>query len=850
MGNQVRFLPTPLTSFIGRQHETKAIIEQLCQSDCRLLTLIGAGGIGKTRLAIHVSHQLIDTFEDGVVFVRLQALETPDAIVTAIAGALQYSLAGVDTLEEQLLRLLSNKNMLITLDNFEHLMKGSVIVSHLLESLPNIKLLITSREVLNLPEEYLFPISGMDFPRQESEQNIKEYSAIQLFTERAQRVNTVLDLEKEYQHIAHICELVEGMPLGIELAASWLRAMPCEHIAVEIQRNIDFLATNVRNVPKRHQSCRAVFEYSWTLLTDNERAILTKLAVFRGGFDQSAAEYVAEADSKALNSLVDKSLLRIDKQHRFSIHSLLQQFVLTRLSGNPGLAMKLHHLHCQLYSDFLKQHRDDLLMGKQQIKTMHAVLREFENIRAAWEWACRSNNVGLFADGGQVIAYVHQFQSRYLEGREMLESAYKCLDRLPTSPDRDSALAVISLELAWYYLRLGQPEHMTSLAQRSQQLYERNQILPPTGLGTYPQMVFGTKGVVSGDYDEARQHYEAGLQLAIQQKDDLNTAFSYYFLSMTSVVFGDYETAHTHVAQAHSIALKLKNQWLLAYCELQLGIVAHNFAEYAAAREYFHRAYELRQAFGDPGGMGVALNNLGKTLIAEGDFEEALNVYQECFEVYHRTNDRGGMVSAHAGLANASRGLDDFTAARQHYRDTLHLLAGAQYRGLLSTILIDIAKFFLQIKADLVAVELLSLTSHHSASYKYVIDQSETLLNEFFGKNPLSPEFANAIVRGKARELDDAISWLLMHLTVTQPLPTENEEKRTESVNEALPNPLTRRERQILKLLADGLSNPEIAEQLSIQVGTVKVHVNNIYSKFGVQNRIQALTYAQEVGLV
>lgn len=263
-------LPTQPTSFIGCSDEIAEITNLLNKPNCRLLTLVGTGGIGKTRLAVEVALNIQDTYDNGAVFVALQPIATPEQIIPALAKALEFKFYEGPEQKEQLLSFLHGKNTLLILDNFEHLSLGATLVTEILSNASQIQLLVTSREALNLREEWLYRLKGMPYPEGETWE-IEDYSALQLFQDRARQINANFSLTNEQGHIARICELVEGMPLALELAATWLKSLSCQAIANQIEENLNFLTTTLRDMPDRHRSIHAVFEQSWNLLKPEER---------------------------------------------------------------------------------------------------------------------------------------------------------------------------------------------------------------------------------------------------------------------------------------------------------------------------------------------------------------------------------------------------------------------------------------------------------------------------------------------------------------------------------------------------------------------------------------------------
>src|SRR5258708_1576469 len=352
-------LPHLFPPSIGRTHEIAEIGQVLADPACRLLTLVGPGGSGKTRLSIEVAAGQSGEFPNGVYFVPLAPRNSTEGIVSTIANTLGLALRSEESPTNQLLDYLHDKRLLLVLDNFEHLLAGTVVVTQILEADPEVKLLTTSREALSLEEEWVRQVKGLRFPDSDGTQlpQIEDYSAIRLFAERARRVRADFSLADEQRDVIRICQLVEGVPLAIELAAVWLKTINCQQIADEIQRDMDFLTSPLRNVQERHRSIRAIFEHSWQLLSSEEQATFRKLSVFRGGFTLEAAIHVANSSRQCLTALVDKSLVQMTPTGRFDLHELLRQYAKERLEGADETAAT-QPAHSHYYPAFIHARED------------------------------------------------------------------------------------------------------------------------------------------------------------------------------------------------------------------------------------------------------------------------------------------------------------------------------------------------------------------------------------------------------------------------------------------------------------------------------------------------------------
>jgi predicted ATPase len=376
------------TRFVGRETERTEITRLLLDPACRLLTLLGPGGIGKTRLAIETASHVGQIFPDGVHLVLLQPLASPDFILSTLANAIGFlGRTGADV-TDQLLDHLRDKAMLLVLDNYEHLLDGAPIASDILAAAPNVKLLVTSRERLNLREEWIYDVRGLAFPLSETENAIEHFEAVQLFSHSARRVDQHFQLTPANQPaVARICRLVEGMPLGIELASAWVRALPCQTIAGEIQQSLDILETPARNVPPRHRTMRAAFEPTWRRLSEAEQHVFMQLSVFRGGFAREAAAYIAGASRQMLAALIDRSLLRRASGDRYDIHELLRQYAEELLRTSPQLHEDMLDRHRAYYMRFLAEREQEIAFLGRPKEAIEKMNRDLENVRRAWRRA-------------------------------------------------------------------------------------------------------------------------------------------------------------------------------------------------------------------------------------------------------------------------------------------------------------------------------------------------------------------------------------------------------------------------------------------------------------------------------
>ncbi|MDX1686435.1 MAG: tetratricopeptide repeat protein [Candidatus Promineifilaceae bacterium] len=833
------FQPTPL---IGRQKEIADITDSLTNPACRLLTVVGPGGIGKTRLAVEAAAQTGDDFSDDAHFVDLHSVGA-SAFQAAIADTFSLSLSGREEPQVQLLNYLRKKEVLLVLDNFEHLLSQATFLAEMLRQAPGVNLLVTSREALNLREEWLYPVSGLAFPDNGAEGELADYGAVRLFLERARRVRPDFSLADKRSSIVRICRLVEGMPLALELAASWSKSLTCDVIADEIQRNIDFLSSNLRDIPERHRSMKAVFEHSWRLLGEEERRVFERLSLFHGGFRRAAAEQVAEATLPILSALVDKCLLKRNADGRYYIHELLRQYGATKLKQDPAAAARSEGRHATYYADFLYGRVSDI-NGSRQQQAAAEIAAEIENVRAAWQWAVTNGDVDTILRCASTFFYFCQMESRFLEGAKALAQAARVLEELPPGKRRDVTLAAVLNHEGWLRIRVGDLRRAEAILVKSRHLFDRHDETLRPYMGWDSAVPLGIVRVIEGNHEEAIALGEEAQRKAAAQGDAINESFAHYLLTTAKSAQGNYEAAYRHAQRACSLARQAGNRWFLAYPLNEWGNVARAMGNYAEAKKHFEGSYALKKEMDDAEGMAVALNHLGEIAVLQSNYGEAKELFGESRAIYNELNDWGGRAASLRGLGQVALERRAYEEARAHFQQALEMAAEIRFWPLVFGLLIDGANLLMQVGQPQTGLALLATVKHQPASEEETKARAGRELNRWRTRVD-DDVFDKGTARGRELDLETAVTTLQTALAA----PIKLDEPRAEQ-DQPLPEPLTDRELEVLQLMTQGYTNPEIAEELVIAIGTVKWYASQIYGKLSVNNRTEAAHRARELGLL
>jgi predicted ATPase/DNA-binding SARP family transcriptional activator len=669
-------LPLQATPFIGRKEEVAAMTQRLAGPDCRLLTLTGVGGIGKSRLALEVARALATEdfrlFLHGVVFVPLAGVDGPD-LIAAIGAGLGIAFSGQQPAEQQLLTYLRDMELLLLLDNYDHLLPDTTLLVTILQEAPAVRLLVTSRERLHLPEEWLFEVDGLPYPKQEQmdlgERDESHCEAVRLFAARARRVQRTFSLATAGAEVAAICRLVQGMPLALELSAGRLNSLTPADVLAELDRGLDILAVETQNGSPRHASLRAAFDVSWSALSTQEQQVLSQLSLFRGGFTRDAAAAVTAATVPVLSSLGDKSLIRLLPSGRYEIHELLRQYAAEKLAAEPGVEVTTRARYAAYYGAFLRE-REQKLLETDQEETLHELEREMDNVRPAWRWLVQHEKVEVLDAALWTMAAYYLLRGQSLEGLALAEGALTRLARL-----QEQGI-------------VGQRLHARLRLFQAFFIYSTGRMLEAYHL-------------LTGALDQLRIVGDSkDLGWALFALGQITWELAESFLS-------SYGNAGMEVMQ-HGVASDLKEaiaavlpsgpRWLEGFIATRLANVLgleEDRESLGQAEQLVRRAIAIGQQLENPFVLGSARLTEGFLAAHRGEYQRAEEAYKQAFAAMHRIDHLWfkGMVRMAWGHVTYLQG--EFARARQHYFESVlffRRMGARRWEATLLNLLGDIAR--------------------------------------------------------------------------------------------------------------------------------------------------------------
>lgn len=844
-------LPNPPTPLIGREQDIAAVQSRLQRDEVRLLTLVGPPGVGKTRLALQVAANLSNAqglsqedFSDGIHFVALAPLSDPNLVAATIAQSLGLRELGLGSLAERLQLYFAPKQLLLVLDNFEHVSAAAPLVADLLATAPHLKILVTSRVALHLSGEHEFPIPPLALPNPHDFAPITviaQTPAVALFIARAQAVKP--DFELTYANmglVTEICQRLDGIPLAIELAAARSKLLPPPALLARLSHQLTVLTGGPRDLPARQQTLRSAIGWSYDLLLPAEQALFRRLGVFAGGWTVEAAEAVVgelkigDGGSKmednispssvldGLATLLDHSLLyQLDAAEtdlRFAMLEMIREYALEQLAATRETeALRQRH------ADYFLALAEQEVLGPERVAQLHRLESEHDNLRVALAWYREADEVELELRLASALTGFW-YQRGYLsEGRGWLEKAIKKAEG-------------------------GRGKAETSLASSFQRA--RAQALCDAGfLARY-----------QGDFATSRARLEASVALWEELQDRRGLAVALNYLGFVTKPQGDYDSARTRLETAIALWRELNDPGGLALALFFLGEVVTAEGKYAEATALYDESLRLFNQLEDKDGLALVLNSLGELARCQGDYGRAKQFYTESLALFQEIGNQWRSAALLHNLGHVAHHQGQVQQAIAYFREAMTIFQELGYRVGLAICLAGMAgidgrhgqperaaRLFGAVEA---LFEAAGATSASNPADRAEFEQNVAAVRAALGLE----RFAATWVEGRTLTLEQALALFAgqTHLSQTSFLPPlEEAAPPAERSNQPLLSPespaeLTTREIEVLRLAAQGLTYAQIAEQLVISPRTVDAHLRAIYSKLGVRSRHEATRYALE----
>jgi len=752
--------PTPL---LGRESELAALERIFKDPKCRLLTLTGMGGIGKTKLAVEFASRQKNTFLDGVHYVPLASINSEEMIVPAIAEALGCTFSGPSELREQLFSYASSKIRrpgLLVLDNLEHLIAKSTdlvdLISEFLQKIPELKILTTSRERLNLQGEWMYELHGLPVPPVEFTDKLGDYSSAALFIQRACQIKDDFELsELDKTEVVRICHLVDGVPLAIELAAAWVGMLSCNEIAHEIESNIDFLSTTMHDLPERHRSLRAAFDHSWKLLSDHERDVLSRLSVFRGGFDRKAAEAVAGATLPLLASLVFKSLIRHPNQGRYDLHEVIRQYAATHLDDDAARCHATCEKHCEYFLILTAEYERKLKSASQQ-QAVQDMTNELDNLRIAWDWGVRHEKFESLGKAVRAFGWFYEVSGLLHDGIDQLDQLVRSVENKTRTIQLNRVLGITLTHQGLLYFRIGQ-------------------------------------------FAKAQELYEQSIDLLRSVDEQTILADALIFSGTLKHLSGEYLEARTRISEGLNYAKAANDSWFAAYGIYNLGHVDFLLGENQKGYDQMQEGMRLWREIGDPHSISLGLNFLVNTQIQLGKFEEARTSMLESISLCEHTKNRWGLGTAYRYLGLICMASGQITDAKKYLHKSLEVFGG-YFKGW------DIA-----ISLIYLGDANMLLGEHQDAENN--LKDGLRLAKEIFSR-PLMLDALSSLAKLNVLQNNHSQAWELSYLVLSQPQIAKETTDRTHQTLRVAERMLDEQQIRKLKQKISSLTINQVASEI------------------------------------
>jgi len=680
-------LPSRLSGLVGREAELKTLLARLGEPSCQALTVTGPGGCGKTRFAVEAAYRMVDHFQNGIYFVNLAGIQTPAQIPQAIAQSLDFLFRPDQEPWQQVVDYLREKQALLILDNFEHVLAGAGLVVELLRAARNVKILVTSRVRLNFMKENVFPLGGLEYPPEANgpgpTEALATCPAVQLFLEGAQRVKPgFAPGAAEFEQIASICRAVTGNPLAVLLSASWVGLLAPAEISMQIQQHtLDFLETSWLDLPERQRSLRVVLDHSWVLLNNHQRELVAGLSVFPGSFIYQSAKAVADIGLKDLRDLVDRSIVQMTSSARFELHMLLRQYTAGKLASMPGKREQFLNRFCTYFMDLLVEWAM-ALQGHEQQDALQRIVPEVENIRLAWQLALDHAPLDHLAAALDGLGGMYEQLCLYQEGEAlfqhsimMVQAAQKKASGAPL--DAHTAVPLLARMFAWQSLFSRLSGNNSAAHQAVCSGLEMLDGLPATDCPGFAEKAFllFQRAHLLYDTDREQSLRDMMESLVIYRKvgNAWREAQVLTSLALITSARGHYQRAEAYLAESLAIQRRLGDTTGMAATLSKMSFIMIGVGDFSGVTRFVQEHAALLGSIHSPAQLAENLNFEGSLLCFLGRFPESAGRFEETIALNENLGNRTAVMvdKSTLGWVEVNQGFYDQGDA--HYRDSLSL---------------------------------------------------------------------------------------------------------------------------------------------------------------------------------
>lgn len=857
-------LPLSPTALIGREQETATLLSLLARLDVRLITLTGTGGVGKTRLALEVARVAVADFSDGAFFVPLASLKHPDQVMQAIAQELGLWEAGGRLLVEHVQDVLRDKHLLLLVDNFEQVIEAGPQLASLLVRCPHLKILVTSRAALHLSFEYefrVFPLMVPDLRHQYTEEDLRQMASVRLFIERIEPYLPTLQLtQDDLRTISEICAQLDGLPLAIELAAARIKLLPLQALLKRLSRRLTILTNGARDLPGRQQTLRNTIQWSYDLLDRNEQRLFRLLSIFVGGCTVEAAAAAMgtldqledtgiSQDGNVLDicaSLVEKHLIQQTmwqgEEPRFLMLETIREYGLERLQADGELPV-VQHAHATYYLQFAVD-AYAYLFRAEGVRWFQRLEQEYANLRAAMLWALEREKGGV-EDGIEFAVQLSSVLWRFWTVRGHLSEGRTIVERMLSASERsgDETRKKVLLTLGtilWYQNDFAQMKELIT-----EQLHLCQTLGDQQGIA---HTLIGLSGLARHQHDYRRAYSLAEQSLAISRTlgDSWRAAVALSLLGRLASARGEHHRACQLLEESIEIYRWLGYPGDIAWPLMYLARDAIAQAEHERARALLEEALALSRKADDKWGLAMSLSFLGQEMLEQGELPRARTLLSECYLLNQELGNVRSVAWSCFLLASVLTLQEEATDARSLFEQGLATAAALAHTRLMYSCLQGLATVMIAEKQLYPAVRLwgsteslrLDISQSLSLPLRARVEQAQAMARKQMGH----ATFAQVLAQGRVMKFEQ----ILLQESVEISTPLSRSEVPTESI-QSTPKVfarLTARELEVLRLIAQGLPDAQVAIHLFISPRTVTTHLTSIYTKLGVRSRVAATRFA------